>query len=192
MRVTYIFISNDSDTEVGIARNKRFSADPEELFDIEYERKDRVFPWADYYVYEVKRITSKPMFLGEKVPLINWDLKKYSLTMEIKMEEVDLDETISISETYSSQFAANFSLEFPSEKVGLRFGADASISKSKSVAVTYTKESYQLVSDNINFGDDIIVFKSTEALLGYHGYRTREYSLGICTISVEPVKLQGF
>ncbi|WP_291725780.1 hypothetical protein [Bernardetia sp.] len=194
-KVDFVFISNDTDEPTGIVRQKRFGAIGSKLFDVTYRRERRAFYGSSLYLYVLDKIEPKTLHLGKDVPLINWDLKKYSLTMEIKIEEVDLDETFSISETYSSQFANNFSISPVSEKVGLQFGGDASISSSKNVSVNYTMRSDELGSKNINFGDDFIIKKGSINLPGIGNqtyFETREYSSGDCSISVEPLRVQGF
>ena len=121
------------------------------------------------------------------IPLINWKLEDYSPAIKIYIEEVDLSETYTISETRTVKFATNFSIN-PTlgflEKVGLKFGASLAEEQTQTNQISYTKESDFLGEVIVNFADNVIIGKNNST------YTTRVYSTGYCKLGLEPKKVQ--
>ena len=184
------------------AVNPKFSARGYDLFDVEYEVADvQRCRWylgcfgSDLYIYRVKSVTPKMWFppSDASIDLINWDLEKYAPTLAISIKEVDLPQTITTRETSSTEFAANFGID-PTDnlykKLGFKFGASAKQVFSAERTVVTLLESDNL-GDNatVEFGDKVIIDQVPFVFLG-RIYITREYSTGMASFSVEPVRVQ--
>ncbi|UII29884.1 hypothetical protein LVD17_16415 [Fulvivirga ulvae] len=155
-----------------------FSALPDDLFVVEYEKK------LFFYMPKITGFRSKSVDL----PLFAWDLNDYASTIKIEVEEVDLTETIVNSETRTVKFATNFAIEGTLKKIGLKFGASLEETRSQTVSRTYTLGNDQLGGVIVNFADDVVL--GPVNILFIKGWRTREYETGWYGISVEPKRVQ--
>lgn len=160
---------------------RKFTAKGDQLFAVEYNKIKIIF---SYYAYTIKAITPKTLLLGKTVPLINWDLYNYSPTISVKFEEVDETIEETYSETRNSTFATNFGIEGTIKKIGLKFGASLQENSSQVHAIKVIRGSDDLAQDEVNFGDKVVVSKTNFL------YSTREYSTGLVSFSVEPLKIQ--
>ncbi len=165
-----------------------FAVTPDELFNLEYETftKGASF-WKKTY-YRLKNISLKQYSLD--LPLISWDLSKYSTSLKISVEEVDVPVSTVITETSTVKFAANFEYTISAEikkilKIGQKFGASYEKIQNNTIVKTFSEGNDFLGETIVNFEDDIIV--------GYKDYinvNTRDYSTGYCKFSVEPKRVQ--
>lgn len=157
---------------------------PTNLFDLTYTQ-------AGLY-YVLSSVATKEYWCN--VPLFSWDLNEYASTVKIEIEEVDLTETTTITDTRTVKFATNFSIDATVlKKVGLKFGASLESTNTSTISKTFTQGNDQLGSVIVNFADKIITsFQSSPTLGGtMESYITREYpSGGYFVITVEPKKVQ--
>lgn len=183
-RVNVLINANNG---IGESVVKYFTCKPDELFDTSYERKNIGNVFFPAWVWILKDVTPKKLLLNN-IPLLNWDLNQYASTVKISIEEVDLTEEETKTDTRSVKFATNFSID-PTDgflkKMGLKFGSSLERNESSTVTYKVTKSSDQLGDVTINFADKIIT--------GFDGgsYSGREnYSSGQYTITVEPRRVQ--
>ncbi|KZS39440.1 hypothetical protein AWE51_12950 [Aquimarina aggregata] len=159
-----------------------FTAKPEELFLIEYRQLTENI---NIYVFESIYSKTKRMML----PLFNWDLNQYASSIKIEIEEVDLTETTTITDTRLVKFANNFSID-PTDgilkKIGLKFGASLEQNVSQSVQKKITQGNDELGEVIINFADNVYTGKKHR-----RRYITRRYYTGLFGISVEPIRVQN-
>lgn len=120
------------------------------------------------------------------VPLFKWTLENYTPTVLISIEEVDNTETVTQTETRTSTYAGNFDINATILKIGLKFGASAQVSNTKTATTTYTVGSDDLYSALTYFSDKVIIQDYT----GFRRWKTLEYSTGYCLFSMEPIKYQ--
>lgn len=117
-------------------RFKYFGAQGKELFDIKY--KEIGGGWRGYSHVITKTYTLP----NGGLPLFVWDLENHTSNVILKIEEVDSEMSTTISETITTDYAANFELN-PSkgifEKVGLKFGASGKKTKQMSWSITTTE-----------------------------------------------------
>lgn len=146
-----------------------FGAMPQELFTVVYLRQGLL-----YY----PTITSLPQ-KNLVLPLFSWDLKDYASSIKIEIDEYDRAETVVTSDTRTVKFAANFNVDL---KIGLKFGSTAETTQTQTIQKTYTVGNDPLGPVIVNFGDDVIV--------DILNNRTREYTTGYYSISVEPKRVQ--
>ncbi|MEW7401483.1 hypothetical protein [Elizabethkingia anophelis] len=166
---------------VGASIDKYFSVSPSDLYDAKYIE---VGPLPVIRgIFQLESMTPKRVPLN--IPLFNWDLSQYASSIKISIEEVDLTEEETRTDTRSVKFATNFGVDTDGliKKIGLKFGA--SLEKTESSTVTYkvTKSSDQLGDVIVNFADNVIT-----NINGSYGIRN--YSSGLYTIVVEPKRVQ--
>ncbi|WP_454060589.1 hypothetical protein [Elizabethkingia ursingii] len=166
---------------VGASIDKYFSVSPSDLYDAKYIE---VGPLPVIRgLFQLESMTPKRVPLN--IPLFNWDLSQYASSIKISIEEVDLTEEETKTDTRSVKFATNFGVDIDGliKKIGLKFGA--SLEKTESSTVTYkvTKSSDQLGDVIVNFADNVIT-----NINGSYGIRN--YSSGLYTIVVEPKRVQ--
>lgn len=166
---------------VGEELTTYFSANPEQLFNLNYQSK------FGGYIFIFKSISIKSMPIN--LPLFNWDLNQYASSIKIEIEEVDLTETTVLTDTRSVKFANNFSID-PTDgifkKVGLKFGSSLETNTTQTIQRTFTQGNDQLGSVIINFADDVVLTHSTTN----NQSTTRDYQTGWYKISVEPKRVQ--
>ncbi len=158
---------------------KYFTAIPSDLFVLNYVRPN---PFSNY---TLSSVVLKTKFLN--IPIFNWDLDQYATTIKIDIEEIDLTETTVLTDTRVVEFATNFSIDPTAgflKKIGLKFGASLKETETHSVQRTFTEGNDELGEVIVNFADDIIVNQYGSL------YYTRQYSSGLYSISVEPVRVQ--
>ncbi|MCL1679122.1 hypothetical protein M2T92_08820 [Elizabethkingia miricola] len=169
---------------VGSSIDKYFSVSPENLYNAEYER---MFPGNKLLrnAFKLKNITPKDVPLN--IQLFNWDLNQYASSIKISIEEVDLTEEETRTDTRSVKFATNFNID-PTDgflkKMGLKFGSSLERNESSTVTYKVTKSSDQLGDVIINFADNVVT--------SFNGstFTKREYNSGLYTITVEPRRVQ--
>ena len=164
---------------VGSEVIKYFTAKGEDLFEVKY-KKGINFWGGDAYYFE--SISLKKMDLN--IPIFNWDLDQYASSIKIDIEEVDLTETTIITDTRSVKFATNFAIEGTIQKIGLKFGASLENTNTATVQRTFTQGNDLLGEVIVNFADNVIINRSG------NDYTTREYSSGMYSITVEPIRVQ--
>lgn len=120
------------------------SIKPQDLFDIEYAI-------VAGSVYVIKKIT--PKFAKVDIPLQEWDLENLTYGWKISVSELDQASTSTVSTTNTSKFATNFGLD--KIKNGLKFGASAEISSSKTHTYTVQNVTDELGDVLVYFGDRI-------------------------------------
>lgn len=94
--------------------------------------------------------------------LLEWDLKHFSSTLKVVIEEKDLGQTSTRSDTQSSEYAVNFGLEIGTGvavKTGLKFGASGKWSNSSTYSETITSGNDELGEVILRFEDRIITSK---------------------------------
>lgn len=161
-----------------------FTALPDELFTLEYD--EIPVPYATLYVPRITGLKTKNMSL----PLFAWDLKDYASSIKIEIEEVDIPQTIVITESRTVKFAANFSIDLGIlKKIGIKFGASFEDTRNQTTQRTYTEGNDILGPVIVNFADNVLVGKTSIPLIG-DVWRSREYPSGWYSISVEPTRVQ--
>ncbi|WP_223580991.1 hypothetical protein [Sphingobacterium sp. GVS05A] len=130
------------------------SIKPQDLFDIEYGI-------VGGSVYYIKKIT--PKFAKVDIPLQEWDLENLTYGWKISVSELDQASTSTVSTTNTSKFATNFGLD--NIKKGLKFGASAEISSSKTHSYTVQNVTDELGDVLVYFGDKLCLGKSPTGYL---------------------------
>ncbi|OPB87248.1 hypothetical protein [Elizabethkingia occulta] len=169
---------------IGSSIDKYFSVSPENLYDAQY---GLISKWSVFgaKVWELKSLTPKIVPLN--IPIFNWDLNQYASSIKISIEEVDLTEEETRTDTRSVKFATNFSID-PTDgflkKIGLKFGSSLERNESSTVTYKVTKSSDQLGDVIVNFADN--------AITSFNGstFTKREYNSGLYTIVIEPRRVQ--
>ncbi len=160
-----------------------FSAAPSELFQISYERRGSLY---------------RPVISGLKVidelnlPIFAWDISNYSTSVLVEIEEIDVSETTTITNTSQAEFATNFGIEGTVgtlKKIGLKFGASLKLVETQTIQRTYTQGNDPLGSVIINFGDKVVLNYNSSAGPAVR-WQTRDYTTGWFTISFEPKQVQ--
>lgn len=155
------------------------NAMPWEVFDVQYNTG--TLPGGQK-VYVVTGLTSKQISVN--VPIVKWDLKTYPTAIKISIEEVDQTATSLTTETNVATFAGNFEISGTIKKIGLKLGLSASSQQTMTVTRTVSEGSDILGDVVVYFADKIIVSETSGT------YKTQEYSNGMYTISVEPLRTQ--
>lgn len=157
---------------------KYFNATPNDLFII----KSTKF-FGNLYTYSIISLKQMPL----NIPVFNWDLDQYASSIKIDIEEIDLTETTVLTDSRIVKYATNFSIDPTSgflQKIGLKFGASLEQTTTSTVQKTFTQANDALGEVIVNFADKIIIGATSST------YTTREYSSGLYSISVEPMRVQ--
>ncbi|MFH6944505.1 hypothetical protein [Flavobacterium sp. FlaQc-50] len=163
---------------------KYFNVPLGDLFDFTFVKAEKGWNRRDVYHRKINSI--KTIHLN--IPIFNWDLDQYASTIKINVEEVDLTETIVLTDTRSVEFATNFSIDAAFgtlTKVGLKYGSSLKTITTSTVQRTFTQGNDLLGDVIVNFADNIIVNESSPGV-----YQTREYSSGLYSIAIEPTRVQ--
>jgi len=164
-----------------------FSANPTDLFDLTYTQS----PSGNLY----NLTTVTPKRLAITLPIFNWRLEDYSTSVKLSFEEVDIPTTTVTTESRTSKYAANFDISATILKIGLKLGASAEVTNTKSTQTTMTQGSDDLYEAIVNFGDKVIITENPTTIgngkpsMEPH-WVTQEYSTGMCSFSMEPLKVQ--
>ena len=132
------------------------SIKPQDLFDIEYE-----LLIDGYDIYGIKKIV--PKFAKVDIPLQAWDLANLTYGWKISVSELDQASTSTVSTTNTSKFATNFGLD--KTKIGLKFGASAEISSSKTHTYTVQNVTDELGDVLVYFGDNVYTGEKTAKII---------------------------
>ena len=126
------------------------------------------------------------------LPLFEWNIENYGAIIKIAIEELDISETIQSVESSTATFATNFGFD-PSfgekVKIGLKFGATATTSKTVSYTVTKSLASDELGQVIVNFEDKIL--KSKKNLSTGRDWKpdyTDKYRTGWYQLALSPLK----
>ena len=160
----------------------------EQLINVLYIKPDKLFEFkririGNFWHHYWKKIPVSLKTVYVHKPLFHWKLENYSPAIKMSVEEVDLSETYTRSETRTVEFATNFSIDSTEgvlEKVGLKFGASRTERQTQTNQISYTKEGDFLGQTIIEFSDDVITDEN------YYPYFIRKYSTGVCKLGVTP------
>lgn len=180
----------------------QISVTPQELFNIEKVhlnyRHSTTFRHSKY-TYSVNPANLRPKWVLAKRPSMNnqiftapWDLANNSLNIIIVMYEKDASETITTSETMSTEFAgsSNFSSTNTSgSRVNkIDVGISSKTTSTSTISITKPKESDVLGRLTVNFCDPIIIGEQTKN--GVKGYRIFTANNGAMEIMMLPEKIR--
>ncbi|MBF8151271.1 hypothetical protein ITJ86_15285 [Winogradskyella sp. F6397] len=177
-------INYDTDTPI---LEKGFPADPEDLFEIEYQ-KHGVF-WLDFYV--VTNIETKTYRLD--LELLPWQIHNVSNQWQLEFQEVDLTVEETTEETYTSKYNTNFGFESNELwKFGLELGGSSETTQTSQKTRKYKLESNDLNQSIVKFEDNVIIDENELGLFhfNYQWYDLRRYTTGECSFSLIPLKVQ--
>lgn len=149
------YVGNKS--AVGNEFRTMFRAKPTDLFKAVF-KKTSGRPGTTQFVLE--NLTS--LLYQLSLPLFEWNIKDYSSTIKIAIEEIDGVETQVLTTTTSTEFATNFSFDSnygETVKVGEKFGTSTKETKTISYQVTKSLGNDLLGEVIINFADPIITNK---------------------------------
>ncbi len=205
-----IYIGNKNGT--GMELVKFFRCEPEDLFKPKW-RATAERPERDENAGSgghINRPSPSPAvfegFTCRKVelalPLFEWNLENISSQIKIAFEEVDPSQTITTTQTWSYEFATNFSVTTTSGdkvKVGTTYGTSTKQTTAIQYQVTTSMGNDLLGEELVNFADPIILNRNTETIktgsgrTGYVyysnliGYQSK-YNTGYCKFYIAPVK----
>lgn len=95
------------------------------------------------------------------IKLVTWDLENNSFSWKYLITEIDAQETITRTETLTSDFATNFGFTGDASlgkfKIGLNFGASSKTSKTSQYTIVTHKDSDDLGTLETNFSDPILL-----------------------------------
>lgn len=165
---------------VGSEIIKYFNAKVSDLFDVTYVN-------TSWWTFERRINGLKSMSLN--IPIFGWDLDQYASTIKIDIEEVDLTETTVLTESRAVEFASNFGVEVSGGyqeyvKIGLKYGTSQKVNTTAIVQRTFTQGNDLLGDVIVNFADNVVLSRQPNT------YTTREYSSGLYSITVEPMRVQ--
>lgn len=116
-----------------------------------------------------------------------WSLEKNSPMWKVNIQEKDGTETVTKTETTNVDFAGNFEFNLGfTEKIGIKFGASSKKTKQSELKWTSTYESDDLGNVIVDFGDPIILSKSTSSRGSTNSYILKNYSNSYYAITIMP------
>lgn len=156
-----------------------FRLSPDKLFRPVYEgvKKGGVIDVTKLYL---KNVILKKHIFNTPIPLFTWDLEKYSPTIKITIEEVDISTSVTTTFTQTSEFATNFSFDVTfgeNVKSGLKFGGSTKDVTTNTFTIVEKLENDQLGEVIVNFDDPVIISKNDKSLErgGGGGRRVPDY-----------------
>jgi len=177
-------------SHLGPSANRGFAASAEDLFEIEWERKDTGW-WIWKKVYLKPKIT-KVKTLNTAVPnglrleFSTWDLNNFSNHWKFAFSEKDAAETVTLKETRSAKYNTNFDFNPTTgnlEKIGLKLGGSYETSRTSEFTVAYTAGDDGLKHTDVNFYDNPLSKENGKFIL-------RKFSTGRVEFSLVPVQVQ--
>ena len=158
--------------------NTYFRVDPYTLFKLESEKTYL----QDKAHFRLKSVEA--LCVPVNLPLFEWNIRNYSTSITIKIEEEDLSEAIEEENHYASKIAANFTFDALGNviKNGLKLGGTKEKDVNNSYKVTTNLKSDDLGTVIVNFGDQIILSKSEKEYPSIYGsgrsstYRSPDYN----------------
>lgn len=177
-------------SNLGAAVSNGFSASPNDLFEIAWYKKTTGWwfwrkTWYKPRISGLKTMnTAVPN--GIRLEFSTWDLNNFANHWKFIFKENDATTTTTSSETRSSKFNTNFSLE-PStgllKKIGLKFGASYETSQSNTFTVVINTGSDLIGEKDIQFYDNPINKENGI-------YKLRKFSNGFVEFSLVPLQVQ--
>jgi hypothetical protein len=151
-------------SNLGLTINKEFGVHPDALFQVSWEQRvTGRWWWRRYWlrasITGTKNFNTALPNSGVRLEFPTWDLNDFSNQWKLTFHEKDATSTTTTSETRSSKFNANFSLE-PStgllKKIGLKFGASLEQTQSNTFTVAFQGGNDDLGEADIYFRDNPI------------------------------------
>lgn len=176
-------------SNLGITVNKEFGVSPDALFTITWEQKvTGWWLWRRYWlkpsITGTKVLNTALPTSGVRLELPTWDLRNFSNQWKFTFEEKDATSTTTTSETVSSKFNANFSLD-PTEgvfkKIGLKFGASLEETKSNTFSVLFH-------GGNDILGESIIDFRDNSVNKVNNNFTLRRFNSANVEFSLVPLR----
>lgn len=178
-------------SNLGLTVNKEFGVHPDALFQVSWEQRvtGRLW-WRRYWlrasITGTKNFNTALPNGGVRLEFPTWDLNDFSNQWKLSFEEKDATSTTTTSETRSSKFNANFSLE-PStgvlKKIGLKFGASLEQTQSNTFTVSFQ-------GGNDALGEMIVNFRDNPLNRVNNNYVLRRFNTGNVEFSFVPLQVQ--
>ena len=178
-------------SNLGVTVNKEFGVNPDALFGITWEQTvTGRWWWRRYWLRP--SITSTKTFNtalpsnGVRLEFPTWDLNDFSNQWKLSFEEKDATSTTTNSETRTSKYNANISLEPQSgllKKIGLKFGASLEQTQSNTFTVVFQ-------GGNDNMGESVIHFRDNAVNRINNNYVLRKFNTGNVEFSFVPLQVQ--
>ncbi|MEM8507335.1 MAG: hypothetical protein AAF717_05870 [Bacteroidota bacterium] len=183
-----VIIKINSKNGIGPEITKIFNLLGSQLFDIEYKHVGGIPP-----KWNISKVTAK-RYSNLNIELAPWDLENYSIGWKFSVFEFDPDEEITRTFENSSQFATNFSFEFPGapekSKIGLKFGGSSTVTEKETYSVKTSRSSDELGDAILTFDQPVLIGVETVPTtppLTY--YLIREISTGQVSLAIEPKRV---
>ncbi|MEE1899578.1 hypothetical protein V1389_14610 [Flavobacterium rakeshii] len=174
----------------GEETNRYFPVRPDDLFQLTYSKHEKgKWFWKKTW-YTLDDIDNKTLLLN--IPVVVWDLEDKSIEVEVTFYEVDIPSTTTYTTSHVSEFATNFELNTSlgeTQKVGMKFGASAKETNTRTISRVMTQGNDPLGSDIVEFGDDVIVGRRNAPFFGSY-WKIRSYSTGSVEFTFEPKRVQ--
>jgi hypothetical protein len=190
-RITFFFLA----TQGGVASvTKNIPVDATKLF------VETTSPTPPYNVTTY----TQEYLLPQPLEIANWDMQKYGDTWKILVMEYDPGTEVTYNTTMSSTFGTNFSVDVGAEikiiKVGLKFGASSTTTKSESISIKVTEGADNLGETLLDYATPVINYRLHSDRGGYvlvpgvgriptndaaEGY---EVNTGVISLSIETRK----
>ena len=168
-----------------------FIASPDELFEVSYTRSGFFGFIGKITGYKTKYFDNNAN--KDNNALMTWNLDTYEAELKISIAKVNPDQETTISNTTTTEFAANIEGDW---KFGEKFvGLTAELSgktKKEQTHTTKTKLNNKNLGDVlIEFGDMVLLRKPSTDRSGQIDDGLREYGNGMYVIKVAPVRAQN-
>lgn len=148
------------------------------------------------YYYKISNIVNKIYY--PNLELESWDLYNSGAQWKLSVQEIDLTEEFTKTVDNSVEFANNFSIQSPAEKLGLTWGNSTKTIQKNTFTVKYSLSSDDLGEATINFYDPVIVGTELRTTDPYTGgrlgtsklyYKVKDINTGWVQLTIEPRKL---
>jgi hypothetical protein len=177
-------------SNLGASVTSGFGVAPNNLFEIAWDKKTTGW-WFWRKTWYKPRITATKTLNtavpnGLRLEFSTWDLNNFANHWKFIFKENDASTTTTNSETRSSKFNTNFSLE-PStgllKKIGLKFGASYETTQSNTFTVVINTGSDLIGEKDIQFYDNPINKENGT-------YKLRKFSNAYVEFSLAPLQVQ--
>lgn len=157
-RITFFFLA----TQGGVASvTKNFPVDATKLF------VETTNPSPPYNIMQY----TLEYLLPQPLEIANWDMQKYGDTWKVLVMEYDPGTEVTYNTTMSSTFGTNFGVDVGAEikiiKIGLKFGASSTTTKSESISIKVTEGADNLGETLLDYSTPVIKYRLHSDRGGY-------------------------
>jgi hypothetical protein len=176
-------------SDAGKTEYKYITVDPEELFEIEWDRVEKRRLFYSKFEYKAKIVGTKMIntaVQGRRWEILTWDIGRYAYIWQVEFSERDVEFESNTKVTKGTKYAMNFEAAPKYDvvtKVGLKLGAKLEGSRTSEFSVKIKGDDDRLSTTTIAFYNNAINKVNGR-------YQLRKYNAPPVEFSFAPVQVE--